>query len=105
MRVVFRPEAEADLLAIAIYVAEQSPGRAAVLVRRLRERCRILERLPFAGRERPELGLGVRGLLERPYLLLYRVGTDAIEVIAVIHSARDLPAAMAARAAKDEFEH
>ena len=54
--IYFRPEAEADLLAIALHVAEASMPRAKKLVARLRSRCQILREFPLAGRPRPEFG-------------------------------------------------
>jgi toxin ParE1/3/4 len=100
-RVVFRPEAEADLTAIALVIAEHSVRRARSFVDRLRERCNILEQHPLAGRPRPELGDGLRSLYERPYLLIYRIQFDAAEIVAVLHSMRDLTTALAARIDKE----
>lgn len=101
-RVVFLAEAKADLAAISLFIAEHSVRRAKAFVKRLRDRCRILENHPTSGRPRPELGEGLRSLYERPYLVIYREASDqAVEVIAVVHAMRDLPAAMAARL-KDE---
>lgn len=99
--VVFRPAAEADLLAIAAYIAEHDPARARKLVARLRERCNRLSDRPHLGRPRPELGEDVRGLWEKPYLMLYRVTESEVEILTIIHGARDLPAAVAARLGKD----
>lgn len=65
-KVVFRPDAEADLTSIALYVALQSPSRASALVARLRKRCDMLANHPLAGRERSELAEGLRSLAERP---------------------------------------
>lgn len=91
--VVFRPAAEADLLAIALHVAEHSPTRARALVLR--------NAAPFWSLTRSldvrALGPDLRSLFERPYVLLYRVIADNAEIVAVLHSARDLPAALAAR--------
>lgn len=92
-----RPEAEADLQAIALHVAEHSVERARALVARLRGRCGILASHPFAGRPREELGEGVRALLERPYVILYVIDGETIEIVAFVHGARDLPSALAAR--------
>jgi toxin ParE1/3/4 len=100
-RLVFRPDAEADLLAIALYVAESNTEAAMSLVRRLRERCEILAAHPYAGRSRPELGAGIRSLGEYPYVILYRLEGDASEVVAIIHGARDLPKALAGRIEND----
>jgi toxin ParE1/3/4 len=102
LRVVFRPEANADLAAIALTIAEHSVSRAKQFVKRLRDRCSILAQHPEAGRLRPELGEGIRALFERPYLLLYRVDGEIVEIVAVIHAMRDLPAALATRVSKIE---
>lgn len=101
-RVVFRPAAEADLLSIALSIADHSADRAFRVVARLRQRCDILKRHPEAGRPRSELGEGLRSLSERPYVLIYRLIGDDVEIVAVLHGARDLPAALAARIDKDD---
>ena len=75
MIVTITAEAEADLEQIATYVAEQSPRSALELVRELRERCESLVDAP-------------RGYFGR-FLIFHRVGTDAIEVIHILHGARD----------------
>lgn len=100
-RVLFRPEAEADLAAIALYVAQSSPKRAHALLARLRKRTDILKTLPRAGRPRPELGDSLRSLVDRPYVLIYRLAGDDAEIIAILHGARDLPAALASRLERD----
>ena len=96
-RVVFRAEAEADLAVIFVVVAEHSVDRAQRLADRLRARARTLEAHPHAGRPRPDLGEGLRGLFERPYVLVYRLVDGDAEIVAVFHAMRDLPAAVAAR--------
>lgn len=97
----FRLEAEADLLEIALYVAQDNVERARKLVARLRARVTILRTLPHAGRLRPEFGDGIRNLVERPYIILYRLIGDDAEIVALLHGARDLPAALANRIARD----
>jgi toxin ParE1/3/4 len=100
-RVLFRPEAEEDLLTIAVYVADFNANAAISLVQRLRKRCAVLKERAFLGRLRPELGDGIRCLVEKPYVLLYRVAEDVIEIVAVVHGARDLPAVLRARIERD----
>lgn len=63
--IVFRPEAEADLIAIALHIAERDVARARKLIARLRTRTQILATHPLAGRPRIELGDGLRSLSER----------------------------------------
>lgn len=96
-RVRLRPEAESDLLSIALYVADSSFDRADQLVAKLIARCDVLAAHPMAGRARPDLGEGLRSLSERPYLIVYRIGDGYAEVVAFIHGARDLPSAMRKR--------
>jgi len=100
--VLFRPQAEADLLSIALYVSDSSPERALALVSRLRRRCDILRAHPFAGRPRPELGTDLRSLVERPYVILYRLVAEEIEIVAILHGALDLPAAMTKRMERED---
>ena len=98
----FRPEAEADLLSIALYIAADSPRQAEKMIARLRARCTALSSQIFLGRPRPELGEDMRGLVERPYLIVYRViGADA-EIVAIVHGARDLPSVLTARIERGE---
>jgi toxin ParE1/3/4 len=93
----FRPEAEEDLLTIALYAAEFSLDAANALIARLRKRCAALQRRPLLGRPRPEFGDGIRCLVERPYILLYRIEGETPEIVAILHGARDLPAVLKSR--------
>ena len=92
--VQFSPRAEADLEAIADYVASDNPVRARSFVKGLRARCASLGAHPWQGRAAPAIGPEVRVLVFRSYLILYRV-SEAVEVVRVIHGARDLDAALA----------
>jgi len=88
--VTITAEAEADLEQIAIYVAEQSPRSALELVRELRERCESLLDAPRGYPLVPRYEhLDIRRRPFGRFLIFYRVGTDAIEVIHILHGARD----------------
>lgn len=90
MIVVVTAEAETDLENIASYVAEQSPRSALTLIRGLREKCESLADAPRAYPLVPRYEHA--GIRRRPfgsYLIFYRVSDDAIEVIHVLHGARD----------------
>jgi toxin ParE1/3/4 len=88
-------------VAIALFISEHSQQRAMEFLDRLRQRCAILEQRPYAGRPREELGAGLRSLIERPYVILYRVVESTAEIVAIIHGARDLPAVLASRIANE----
>jgi toxin ParE1/3/4 len=51
-----------------------------------------LATFPELGAIVPETGENsIRELIEHPYRIIYRVSADEVEVLAVIHSARQLP--------------
>ena len=66
------PEAEADIAAIAEYVAEDNPAAAGRLVDRLLEQCRRLGEFPKLGASRDDVRPGLRLFPVGNYLLLYR---------------------------------
>jgi toxin ParE1/3/4 len=88
--VVITAEAESDLEQIATYIAGQSVAIALGLVQELREKC---ESLADAPRGYPLVPRHEHLRIRRPpfgnYLIFYRVGSDAIEVVHILHGARD----------------
>lgn len=92
-RVAWTETAWRDLELAADYIAEESPGYAAALVRRVRDRARSLEEMPERGRVVPELDEPtVRELVVGSYRLIYEIGEEAVYVLGLIHGARDLSA-------------
>jgi toxin ParE1/3/4 len=88
--VVVTAEAERDLEDIASYVGGQSPRSALTLIRGLREKCESLADAPRGYPLVPRYEH--KDIRRRPfgnYLIFYRVGHDAIEVIHILHGARD----------------
>jgi plasmid stabilization system protein ParE len=77
--------------AIAEYIAVSSPVYGEQVVDRVVRRLEQAQRFPESGRAVPEYDVPeIRELLEFPYRLIYRVGPDAIEVLAILHGRRDL---------------
>jgi plasmid stabilization system protein ParE len=88
--VAFTREAESDLDAIAEYVARDSVTAALHLAHDLREKCLALAHAPRAWPLVPRYEH--HGIRRRPfgnYLIFYRIGRDAIEVVHILHGARD----------------
>jgi len=82
-----------DLERIADYIAEDSPGYAATLVRRVRDSARSLEEMAERGRVVPELEEPtVRELIVGSYRLIYEVDDAHVNILGLIHGARDLAA-------------
>ena len=91
-RVFFAPAAEADLDKIHDYIAAENPTAAAALVTRLEDLAALLADAPGMGRARPELLSNLRSFPLGSYLLFYRPSDNGIEVVRVLHGARDIPA-------------
>lgn len=90
MNVIVSAEAEADLEQIASYVAERSPQAALALIRELRDRCESLADAPRGYPLVPRYEqFGIRRRPFGNFLIFYRVGTEAIEVVHILHGARD----------------
>lgn len=56
----------------------------------INQKCRRLAQFPMMGRNRPELGQGIRSFPVFPYLIFYRQIEDGVEIIRVISGYQDL---------------
>src|SRR5947207_9386812 len=95
MKVRLTPEAEADLEGIGDKIAERNAARAVTYVRELRERCLGIAEFPHAGPPRPQWGEDIRIAIHGKYVIVYRVRDETVEVLRVVHGARDLDALFA----------
>src|SRR5437879_1317999 len=92
MAVVFRTdEAAWDLEDIWHYIARDSPRAADKFLRVLDRKCRIMAETPGIGRKRDEFSPGLRSHACGRYLIFFRRIQNGIEIIRVLHGARDLP--------------
>ncbi|WP_439546927.1 type II toxin-antitoxin system RelE/ParE family toxin [Sandarakinorhabdus sp.] len=92
MPVRLRPAAEKDLLDIWRHVAADNPDAADRLLDRFDAALQMLADNPFAGSPRPELGQALRSFVVGRYVLFHAVVSDGIELVRVIHGARDIGA-------------
>jgi toxin ParE1/3/4 len=83
--------AEQDLIEIWTYVATDSPIAADRLLDRIDAVCRRLAENPRMGAARPDLAPQLRHFVTGPYLILYREAGAGVEIVRVLHGARDLP--------------
>ncbi|MGZ5871835.1 MAG: type II toxin-antitoxin system RelE/ParE family toxin [Bradyrhizobium sp.] len=90
MIIVVTAQAESDLEQIANYIAEQSVEIALNFVRELREECESLADAPRGYPLVPRHEhLGIRRRPFGNYLIFYRVSPGAVEVVHILHGARD----------------
>jgi toxin ParE1/3/4 len=88
--VVLTAEAESDLETIAEYIAGDSVTTALNFVRELREKCLALADAPRGHPLVPRYEhLGIRRHPFGNYLIFYRAGADTIDVLHILHGARD----------------
>ena len=81
-----------DLVSIAEHNSRDSESYAATVVRELIAAARSLRVFAERGRRVPEYGdPSVRELIVRKYRLVYRVQPLRVDVLRIIHGARELP--------------
>ena len=90
-RVIFSPQAEEELLEIAFYIAQDNPEAALSFLERIERICAVIAASPEIGRLREELAPNLRGFLVEQYVVFYVPTQGGIEVVRVLHGARDLP--------------
>ena len=89
-RIIISDQAEADLIDLWLYIAEDSIDAADRFVSQIHEKCRLLGEAPEMGRERAEIRKGIRSFPVGNYLIFYRIGDKSIEVARVISGLRDI---------------
>jgi toxin ParE1/3/4 len=93
MRIEWTEPALADLTHIRDYIAQDSPIYAEQFIRRIFNATDKLVDFPHIGRKVPEavdVPEEVRELIHQGYRIVYWIVTDRIQVLAVIHGARDV---------------
>jgi toxin ParE1/3/4 len=89
-RITLTPLAQRDLSDIWINVAIDNSLAADRLLDSIGNRIGVLTEFPFLGSARPDIAAEARLLVEGNYLILYRVTDPVVEIIRVVHGARDL---------------
>ena len=89
---IFTPQADDDVFAILTYIARDSISRSDSFLETLNERCQLLADNPKMGRTRNELRAGLRSWPIGNFLICYRLLDDDIEIVRVLHGARNIAA-------------
>ena len=91
MKVEWSHPAQRDLIAIAEYVAADSPNAALAVVDRIDSLVAALADHPRRGR--PGRVAGTRELVvpNLPYIIAYRLDDDRVQILRVLHAARKWP--------------
>jgi plasmid stabilization system protein ParE len=98
-RYVFGRYVEGDLLEIRDYIARDRPDSARGMMVRFVNAFRLLAKRPEPGHTREDLlPSPIRFWPVDAYLILYLPARTPIEILAVVHGARDVPAIVNSRA-------
>ena len=90
MKVIWSDQAKEQLGSIFNFASRTSELYAQRLINRLVARADLLGDFPEMGRINPKLQeLEVRELIEAPYRIFYRIEREKVEIIGVVHGARD----------------
>jgi toxin ParE1/3/4 len=94
-RADFTGNARTDLNDIFEYLAHEmaSSEQARVVIDRIEAQCRKIASLHTQiGRARPELGVNLRSFPFQSWIIFFRYLADSVEIVNIIHSARDIDA-------------
>ncbi|HEX2663162.1 MAG TPA: type II toxin-antitoxin system RelE/ParE family toxin [Candidatus Acidoferrum sp.] len=91
MQIRWSPAAAEDLSRIFEYIRPDNPPAAERVIRTIYESAGSLESFPYRGRVGRVDGTRELILASLPFVIVYRVLEDAVEVAAVIHSAQRWP--------------
>ena len=92
MRAHWTNAARCHLQAIYDYIAQDSKRYARRMVDRLTRRSLQLSDRPLIGAKAEKyVEQDIREVFVKPYRLFYRVKSNQIDILAVIHAARELP--------------
>lgn len=91
-RVIYAPEAEAEIYEIARHIAEEGDLAAAYrFIENIDETAHLIATQPEMGRKREELGPRLRSFPVGPFVIFYRTTKGGIEVARVLRGSRDIP--------------
>ena len=83
-----------DLEAIVDYIARENPAAAENVYRQIARTAAKLPEFPALGRPGRFSGTREMNVAGSPYLIVYEVNVEAVTILAVFHTARNLAAAL-----------
>ncbi len=90
LKLVKAPKAEADLVDIWLYIAEDQPVNADLFLDRLNESVIALAKTPGMGVDRPDIAEEIKSFPVGNFVLFYRVKPSELELVRVISASRDI---------------
>jgi toxin ParE1/3/4 len=91
-RIIQAPAAKADAVEIWAYIAQDNPDAADRLLDRFDKLFRLLASQPLVGKSVQEFAPHLRFVPIGNYLIFYRPTQERIEIVRILHGARDITA-------------
>ncbi|KAF0249263.1 MAG: RelE/StbE family addiction module toxin [bacterium] len=91
MKIKWVDSAIDNLAGIADYIAENNPEKARNIVRKIRSAISNLSKQPAMGRLGRVQGTKELVIVGTPYLIVYRIQQQNIEILRVLHGAQKWP--------------
>jgi len=95
LAIVLTPRANADLGEIWMFIAADNPAQADDFIDLIDAKFQNLSRQPGLGRRREELVGGLRSFPVGRYVIFYLQVQDCLQIVRILHGARDLDAVFA----------
>jgi len=90
MNLIYSPEAELDIDDIWFYIAVDNQAKATELINIIKQTCIFLSENPEVGTKRDYLNKGLRHFSVKNRAIYYRIKTDNIEIVRILHGSRDI---------------
>ena len=91
MTIVWSGKARQDLLDITHYLTPRTPDAARRMLEVLRAKVGALEAAPYLGRAGRVEGTRELVITGTPYLAVYRVMPEGVQILTLVHGARNWP--------------
>jgi toxin ParE1/3/4 len=89
-KIIKSPLAWQDQIDIWNFIAQNNPVAADKVISKLDKICFKLLEYPELGMLHEELGTKIRSISAGNYVIFYRPSSDAIQIIRILHGARDI---------------
>lgn len=102
LRYSFKPQARRDVVEIAAAIAADNPSASRAFLKALEDTCKNLAAMPEIGSRRTFRHPALKDVRMLPvnkfnsYLIFYQPMQNVIEIVRIVHGARDLPGLFAA---------
>ena len=91
MELEWTPSALGDLDAAAVFIAQDNPASAGAMAGRVQESVEYLATYPNLGRAGRVRGTRELVVSGTPFVVVYRVRLDIVQVLRILHHARKWP--------------